>query len=115
MKPIIIKIKKTALLILVLSSIAITGCKDHLDMFPKNAIPREHLTEGDISKLKIGLYSLMERHTGALLLDFDIRGENYQAGAGWSLIDPINMSPSDATLNSVWVSAYTTLSQINFL
>ncbi len=101
---------------LALCLLASVGCKKQLDEIrPKNAIAQDALTDADISKLRIGMYSQMENMVYAFYFDFDVRGENFRAGPAFGLIDPVNMNPSDATVLSLWRSAYTTLNRINFL
>ncbi len=92
------------------------GCKKQLDEIrPKNAIAQDALTDADISKLRIGMYSQMESMVYSFYFDFDVRGENFRAGPAFGLIDPVNMNPSDPGVLSLWRSAYTTLNRINFI
>lgn len=108
---------KTVHLIILTLLVAIgTGCSKKLDSVrPKNAISQGDLTDADIAKLRIGMYSQMESMTFNYFFDFDVRGENFREGPAFSLIDPVNMNPSDATVLSLWRSAYLTLNMINFL
>lgn len=92
------------------------GCKKQLDEIrPKNAIAQDALTDADISKLRIGMYSQMESMVYGFFFDFDVKGENFRAGPAFGLIDPVNMNPSDPGVLSLWRSAYTTLNRINFI
>jgi hypothetical protein len=92
------------------------SCEDELNgIRPKNAISQDDLIDADIAKLRIGTYAQMENMTYAYYYDFDVRGENFREGPAFSLIDPVNMSPSDASLLSLWRSSYTTLNRVNFL
>lgn len=111
-----LSIQAAAFLIITSLFIFGTGCKKQLDSIrPKNAISQDALTDADISKLRIGMYAQMENLVYAYFFDFDARGENFREGPAFSLIDPVNMSPSDATVLSLWRSAYTTLNRVNFL
>lgn len=92
------------------------GCSDQLDSIrPRNQIEQSQLSESDINKLVNGVYSVMEDFTFAFFFDWDVKGENYKAGPGFSLNDPISMSPSDSDILSKWRSAYDALKEVNFL
>lgn len=101
---------------LVLLLILPTGCSDQLDSIrPRDRIEQSQLSESDINKLVNGVYSVMEDFTFAFFFDWDAKGENYKAGPGFSLSDPVSMSPSDADILSKWRSAYDALKEVNFL
>lgn len=93
-----------------------TGCSDDLnDLYPKHAIPKENLTESDISKLLNGTYAEMEELIFKFYFDGDVKGENFRGGPGFSLNDPVSMAPGSADVLSKWQKCFTSLKQVNFL
>lgn len=102
--------------VVVLCFTLMTGCADQLDNIrPRDQIEQSQLSESDINKLVNGVYSVMEDFTFAFFFDWDVKGENYKAGPGFSLNDPLSMSPSDADILSKWQNAYNSLKEVNFL
>lgn len=92
------------------------GCSDDLnDLYPKHAIPKENLTESDISKLLNGTYAEMEELIFKFYFDGDVKGENFRGGPGFSLNDPVSMAPGSADVLSKWQKCFTSLKQVNFL
>ncbi|OJU55367.1 MAG: hypothetical protein BGN96_15840 [Bacteroidales bacterium 45-6] len=109
---------KTYLYILGICSIIFcSSCESEIDsQFPKNKLEQSKLTENDIAKLRNGAYSEMEDVVFAVHFDFDIRGENFTGGPGFSLLDPISMTPDYGTpTQSLWATLYMRLRKINFL
>lgn len=105
--------KNIILLLFVLLTMA---CSDELDkILPKNQIPQENLTPGDIEKVLNGVYSKMESLVFKFWFENDIKGENLKAGPGGNLSDPVSMSPENSAILSMWQTAYTSLSEVNFL
>lgn len=96
--------------------IAFSGCSDALDdMRPKDKIPQEKLSESDLEKLLNGVYAEMEEFAFKFYMDGDVKGENFKAGPGFSLNDPMLMAPSSSDILGKWQKAFTTLKQVNFL
>lgn len=105
--------KNIILLLFVLLTMA---CSEELDkILPKNQIPQENLTPGDIEKVLNGVYSKMESLVFKFWFENDIKGENLKAGPGGNLSDPVSMSPENSTILSMWQTAYSSLSEVNFL
>jgi hypothetical protein len=91
------------------------SCSKQLDdIKPRNAIPQEQLTEADLSKLRNGVYAQVEIGIFGFAFDFDMRGDNFRGGPGFSLVDPANMIPSDAGVLSMWRNAYNRIADVNF-
>lgn len=96
--------------------LAFTGCSGMLDdIMPKDAIPQSQLSDSDLEKLMNGVYADMEELLFNFYMDGDIKGENFKAGPGFSLNDPMLMAPSTNDVLSKWQKTYTTLKQVNFL
>lgn len=96
--------------------LSVTSCSGILDdIRPKDKIPQDQLTESDLSKLLNGVYAEMEECIFKFYMDGDIKGENFKAGPGFSLNDPMLMAPSSKDVLSKWQKSFTTLKQINFL
>lgn len=96
--------------------LSITSCSGMLDdIRPKDKIPQDQLTESDLGKLLNGVYAEMEEFIFKFYMDGDIKGENFKAGPGFSLNDPMLMSPSSKDVLSKWQKSFTTLKQVNFL
>lgn len=94
----------------------ITSCSGMLDdIRPKNQIPQDMLSESDLEKLLNGVYAGMEELVFKFYMDGDVKGENFKAGPGFSLNDPMLMSPSSGSVLSQWQKCFTTLKQVNFL
>ncbi len=92
------------------------SCSSQLDdMYPKGSIPQDKLTDSDIDKLLNGNYAEMEELVFNFYLDGDIKGENFQAGPGFSMNDPVSMASSDKGVLDKWQKSFTVLKQINFL
>ncbi|HJT72734.1 MAG TPA: RagB/SusD family nutrient uptake outer membrane protein [Chitinophaga sp.] len=91
------------------------GCSSQLDVTPKDAIPQNSLSTSDIAQLRTGVYSTMEDLLFSFYFDFDIRAENLKGGPGFYLVDPVSMTASNATITSLWQTAYKGLSKVNFL
>ena len=97
-------------------SLAFSGCSGMLDeMIPKDAIPQSELSDSDMEKLINGVYADMEEFVFDFYMDGDVKGENFKAGPGFSLNDPMLMAPSTSEVLDKWQKAYTTLKQVNFL
>lgn len=72
-----------------------TGCSNMLDeMRPKDKIPQDALSESDLTKLLNGVYAEMEELVFKFYMDGDVKGENFKAGPGFSMNDPMSMAPS---------------------
>ena len=84
-------------------------------MNPKGSIPQDKLTDSDVEKLLNGNYAEMEELVFNFYFDGDIKGENFQAGPGFSLNDPVSMAPGDKDILDKWQKSFTVLKQINFL
>ncbi len=94
----------------------ITGCSKQVDeISPRHAIEQDDLTDGDIGKLRNGVYAQAEVGVFSFAFDFDKRASNFRGGPGFSLVDPVNMSPSESNILSMWRSAYNRIADINFL
>lgn len=71
-----------------------TGCSNMLDeMRPKDKIPQDALSESDLTKLLNGVYAEMEELVFKFYMDGDVKGENFKAGPGFSMNDPMSMAP----------------------
>lgn len=93
-----------------------SSCSNDLDkILPRNAISQEQLTDSDIGKLRNGVYASVETGMFNFTFDFDIRADNFKGGPGFSLVDPVNMNPSDPSVLSLWRNAYNRIADINFL
>ncbi len=100
------------LLIVIISS----GCSKQLDdINPRNAIQQDQLTDTDLGKLRNGVYAQVEIGFFGFAFDFDTRADNFRGGPGFSLVDPVNMIPSDARVLSLWRNAYNRVADVNFL
>lgn len=96
--------------------LSVTGCSGMLDdIRPKDKIPQDQLTEDDLGKLLNGVYAEMEELVFKFYMDGDVKGENFKAGPGFSLNDPMLMAPSSSDVLDKWQKSFTTLKQINFL
>jgi starch-binding outer membrane protein, SusD/RagB family len=92
------------------------SCSKELDeVKPKNGILQEQLNDGDIGKLRNGMYSTVEGGFFGFAFDFDRRADNLRGGPGFSLVDAVNMAPSDPDLLGLWRRAYNPLADVNFL
>ena len=93
-----------------------TGCSGILDdMRPKDQIPQDMLSESDLEKLLNGVYAEMEELVFKFYMDGDVKGENFKAGPGFSMNDPMLMAPSSKEVLSQWQKCFTALKQVNFL
>ena len=103
--------------ILIATTVLMLGaCSDQLDsIVPKDKIAQSTLTVNDIDKLRNGVYNEMEDFVWSVYFDFDIRGENFKAGPGFSLIDPVSMIPAGSDVDGLWKTAYAKLRSVNFL
>lgn len=103
-------------IVLALLTLIVASCSDELDSLrPKDKIEQSQLTENDISLMRNGVYNSMENVIYKFWWDFDVRGENFKAGPGFGLVDPINMSPTSTDVTGMWQTAFTQLNQVNFL
>ncbi|WP_290069688.1 RagB/SusD family nutrient uptake outer membrane protein [Muribaculum intestinale] len=103
-------------LVVVIGAVAMSSCADMLDdIKPKDKIDAGMMTESDLSKVVNGVYATMESHMSAMWWDGDVMGENFRSGPGGNLTDPLDMSPSTASVKSRWSNCYTSLKQVNFL
>jgi hypothetical protein len=94
----------------------LNSCTNQLDdIRPKNQITQDQLNESDIEKVLNGVYAAMENFVFDYYLNGDIKGENFEAGPGFGLIDPVQMTASDGNILSLWRRAFSTLKQVNFL
>lgn len=94
----------------------LTSCESELDkMLPRHAIPLDQMTAEEIEKLMNGVYAEMERFQFNGWFDFDHKGENYREGPGWSLVDPVMMTPNDGDVRSRWQTSFLSLNQVNAL
>lgn len=110
------KFKIFSIIIAVACLFNFASCSGELDdMNPKGSIPQDKLTDSDVEKLLNGNYAEMEELVFSFYFDGDIKGENFQAGPGFSLNDPISMAPSDKDVLDKWQKSFTVLKQINFL
>lgn len=92
-----------------------TGCSGILDdMRPKDQIPQDMLSESDLEKLLNGVYAEMEELVFKFYMDGDVKGENFKAGPGFSMNDPMLMAPSSKEVLSQWQKCFTALKQVNF-
>lgn len=92
------------------------GCSKQLDEIkPRNAISQDELKDADILKLRNGVYAQVEIGIFGFTFDFDRRADNLRGGPGFSLVDPVNMAPSDAGVLSMWRNAYNRIADVNFL
>lgn len=93
-----------------------TSCSGKLDdIAPKDEIPQGNLTEDDMTKLVNGIYADMEDLFEDFIYDWDIKGESYSGGPGFTLTDPISMTAADRDILSKWRSCFSTLNKVNFL
>jgi hypothetical protein len=93
-----------------------SSCENVLDsIVPKDKIAQSTLTVNDIDRLRNGVYNEMEDFVWSVYFDFDIKGENFKAGPGFSLIDPVSMIPAGADVDGIWRSAYLRLRSVNFM
>lgn len=103
-------------IISIFTLLVLSGCSNMLDeMMPKDQIPQSQLSESDMEKLLNGVYAEMEDFIFDFYFDGDVKGENFKAGPGFSLNDPMLMAPSTNEVLDMWQKAYTTLKQVNFL
>ena len=77
-------------------------------MRPKDQIPQDMLSESDLEKLLNGVYAEMEELIFKFYMDGDVKGENFKAGPGFSLNDPMLMAPSSKEVLSQWQKCFTT-------
>lgn len=106
---------KKYILIIMIAFLSGSCSKDLDNILPKNAISQDQLKDSDIGKLRNGVYSSVETGMFNFAFDFDLRADNYRGGPGFSLVDPVNMNPSDAGILSLWRNAYNRIADINFL
>jgi hypothetical protein len=94
----------------------LNSCSDQLDdIRPKNQIPQNLLNEDDLEKVLNGVYATMENFVFNYYMDGDIKGENFEAGPGFALIDPMQMAAADGRILVLWRNSFTALKQVNFL
>lgn len=93
-----------------------TACSGMLDdMRLKDQIPQDMLSDSDLEKLLNGVYAEMEELVFKFYMDGDVKGENFKAGPGFSMNDPMLMAPSSKEVLTQWQKCFTTLKQVNFL
>ncbi len=93
-----------------------SSCENALDsIVPKDKVAQSTLSVNDIDRLRNGVYNEMEDFAWSVQFDFDIKGENFKAGPGFSLIDPVSMIPAGADVDGIWKSLYVRLRSVNFL
>ena len=102
-------------ILIILVLMIFTGCTSELDIHPKNAISQDALNTSTLTQVRTGMYSKMEDVTYNSYFDFDMRGENLQAGPGFSLTDPLSMATSDPVVLGIWRNLYKGISNANFL
>lgn len=92
------------------------GCSKELDEIkPRNGILQEQLNDSDLGKLRNGTYAQVESGFFGFAFDFDLRADNFRGGPGFSLVDAVNMAPSDNGILTLWRRAYNPLADVNFL
>lgn len=106
--------------ILILSAILVVvfaSCSKQLDEIrPRDQISQDALNANDINTLRIGMYSQIENALFTFWFDFDIKAGNYKGGPGFTISsDYVNMSPTDASIATMWQTAFLVLNKINFL
>lgn len=57
----------------------------------------------------------MEELVFKFYMDGDVKGENFKAGPGFSMNDPMSMAPSSKEVLGQWQKCFTALKQVNFL
>lgn len=101
--------------VVILASLILAGCSKDLNLVPKSAVAQNSLGVSDIAQLRTGMYSTMEDVIFNGWFDFDKHSENLKGGPGFSLVDPVSMTPADADITAIWQNAYKGISNINFL
>ncbi len=97
-------------------SVLLYSCSKQLDaVSPRDAVPENRLTSNDIALLRNGMYNRIEDAVYASWFDFDVKGENFASGPGFSLVDPMNMTTTSPEVLSIWRAVYTNVLQPNFL
>jgi starch-binding outer membrane protein, SusD/RagB family len=97
-------------------TLIISSCSEQLEgIKPRNAILQEQLNDNDLGKLRNGVYAQVEAGVFGFAFDFDRRADNFRSGPGFSLVDPINMAPSDADVLGLWRNAFNRIADVNFL
>ncbi len=96
--------------------LGLTSCSAYLDdIRPTDKIEQSQLTDADLEKLMYGTYGTMESFTYNYWFDFDKRAENFTAGPGFALTDPIDMVPNSKDVGGLWNNAMENLRDVNFL
>jgi hypothetical protein len=102
--------------ILSIAFLFMNSCSEQLDdIRPKNQISQDLLNEDDLEKVLNGVYAAMENFVFGYYMDGDIKGENFEAGPGFGLIDPMQMTATDGKVLSLWRTSFAVLKQVNFL
>jgi hypothetical protein len=102
--------------IMAVVAVLLISCSKQLDsVSPRDAVSEENLTAADIALLRSGMYNRMEDAVYAAWFDFDVKGENFASGPGFSLVDPMNMTTTSPEVAGIWRSTFTNLLQPNFL
>jgi starch-binding outer membrane protein, SusD/RagB family len=97
-------------------TLIISSCSGQLeDVKPRNAILQEQLNDSDLGKLRNGVYAQVETGFFGFAFDFDRRADNFRSGPGFSLVDAVNMAPSDADVLGLWRNAFNRIADVNFL
>lgn len=111
--------RRNYILTLLLGAAALLGtgsCSSELDdIRPKDKISQDALSEDDLNKVVNGIYAKMEDMIFNAWWDGDLMGENYQAGPGGTMNDPLVMDPTTGFVATRWSNAYSALKQVNFL
>ncbi|MCS3025035.1 hypothetical protein NXW75_16735 [Bacteroides xylanisolvens] len=84
-------------------------------MRPKDQIPQDMLSESDLEKLLNGVYAEMEELVFKFYMDGDVKGENFKAGPGFSMNDPMLMAPSSKEVLSRVAEMFHSLEASKFL
>lgn len=97
-------------------TLIISSCSEQLEgIKPRNAILQEQLNNNDLGKLRNGVYAQVETGFFGFVFDFDRRADNFRGGPGFSLVDAVNMAPSDADVLGLWRNAFNRIVDVNFL
>ena len=108
--------KKITYIFVFTTALLLFSCGDVLDsIVPKDKVAQSTLTVNDIDRLRNGVYNEMEDFVWSIQFDFDIKGENFKAGPGFSLIDPVSMIPASGDVDGIWKTSYAKLRSVNFL
>jgi hypothetical protein len=109
--------KKIIYTLSIFAVVLLGSCSKQLEEIrPKDQIAQDALNANDINTLRFGMYSQMENVLFTCWFDFDIRSGNYKGGPGFTISsDYVNMSATDASIATMWQTAFQALNKINFL